>query len=188
MSRYWKEGRAVKLASHLVAANFCGGGGQGTWTGLILARPEGWCLLPLRAGIAFGDPILLGPPAMRPIHILERAYDAMAGILRRPDGGSSGCGDSCSGGLQLMRETLPGLGAFLGETSWDDGSPRLPGSLTLFCEDGVLKCCLSDKDLERIVFVSVDAWEGFWETLSARIERDAFEWRRSPAKRFQGKK
>lgn len=43
---------------------------------------------------------------------------------------------------------------FLTATHWPDGTERAPGSLTIFCDAGVLKGCLSDKDAGLVCFLS----------------------------------
>lgn len=81
---------------------------------------------------------------------------------------------------------LPALSEFLSEARWDDGSPRVTGSITLFCDDGVWKLCLSDKDAGRVAFVSAGTPTEVFAAADKALQSSSLDWRVQKA--FGGKK
>lgn len=119
----------------------------------------------------------LGAVCLRPIVALERMFDAMGSFLRRP-----GCspGDPHGGVPTLdasFAEQLPGLHAFFTEVTYEDGSERLPGSLTMFADAGMLKACLSDKSTGMVAFVSGSSPAVVLERASVGLEAGSLDWR-----------
>lgn len=50
--------------------------------------------------------------------------------------------------------THPTLHSYLTLTTWDDGTPRTTSTLLIFVDQGTLKLCLNDRDLNRSAFFS----------------------------------
>jgi len=72
---------------------------------------------------------------------------------------------------------------FLGVSRWPDGTPRVPGTATLFADDGSWKLCLSDKDSQRIAFVTAGSPTEALERAEAGLRAGSLDWR---AQRPQG--
>lgn len=77
---------------------------------------------------------------------------------------------------------------FLEAVAWEDGSRRVPGSLTLFCEDGSLKACLSDKDSNRVAFVSARGPEACLDAAEAGLAGGGLDWRLSKGRPQPGRR
>lgn len=71
----------------------------------------------------------------------------------------------------------PALTEFLALEKWEDGSSRTPGSLTLFTDGGVWKLCLSDKDSDRIAFVSATSVGEVFLCAEEQLCRSLLDWR-----------
>lgn len=76
-----------------------------------------------------------------------------------------------------MGQSRPALAEFLSSPVWEDGSKRIPGSLSLFVGDGKLKCCLADKDSGLVSFLAADGLEELLDALEARLVSGGVEWR-----------
>jgi hypothetical protein len=89
------------------------------------------------------------------------------------DQGSAGVAGS--GGA--WSSSLPALVEFLAACQWSDGSPRLPGSLTLFTDQGQWKVCLSDRDQARVAFVTASSPQEALEVAESRFVSGTLDWR-----------
>lgn len=68
---------------------------------------------------------------------------------------------------------------FLTLDQYDDGKPRVRGSMTVFCNEGQFKGCLNDKDSATSLFYSADGFEGLLEGLNRKLLNSSpKEWRR----------
>ena len=75
-------------------------------------------------------------------------------------------------------KTYPTVIQFLSDVTWDDGSARTPGSLTLFIEDGIWKACLNDRDASASLYVSGDNVTACLKSLENRLAGTVTaEWR-----------
>lgn len=72
---------------------------------------------------------------------------------------------------------FPALVEFLTLDRWEDGTSRLPGSLTLFADGGSWKLCLNCKDSSRIAFVSGLSPEGVFQAAEDGLVRSVLDWR-----------
>jgi hypothetical protein len=73
---------------------------------------------------------------------------------------------------------------FLSATVWPDGSVRVPGTLTMFCEAGQWKGCLNDRDQHLVCFCTAQSPLQLLLALEGGMETDVLEWR---AQRGNGK-
>lgn len=71
----------------------------------------------------------------------------------------------------------PFLAGFLAETKWEDGTARETGTVLVFCDDGVLKCCLNDRDQKRVCFLTASTWDGLVGKVEEGLEEGTHEWR-----------
>lgn len=77
------------------------------------------------------------------------------GFLKRRDSSSSPEGVSGSFAATVEDAArFPAVLEFMTAVAWPDGEPRTLGSLTLFCEEGRLKLCVSDKANGAVAFVT----------------------------------
>lgn len=74
---------------------------------------------------------------------------------------------------------FPALVEFLLVARWSDGTARIPGSLTLFTDQGQWKVCLSDKDSGRIAFVTSGSPQGALSAAEAGLVASSLDWRSS---------
>src|SRR5690348_5848143 len=91
-----------------------------------------------------------GHRGSRRVH-LARRMPAMKYLSKPP---ASGNGE-VTGGARVDGEwatRYPALLEFCTCHVWDDGSPRVPGTLTVFTDGGQWKLCLNDKDSGRTAF------------------------------------
>jgi hypothetical protein len=89
---------------------------------------------------------------------------------------ASGAGVSVPASCSLS-QSFPALVEFLAASKWADGAPRLPGTVTLFSDDGAWKLCLSDKDSQRIAFVTAPSPTEALERAEAGLRGSALDWR-----------
>lgn len=76
-------------------------------------------------------------------------------------------------------DSVPRLWEFLAHRQFEGGERRLPGSLTLFYQDGGFKVCLSDKDSGSVGFVwGPDPYEAVMAA-ERGLEENTIDWRSS---------
>lgn len=73
----------------------------------------------------------------------------------------------------------PCLWSFLSVPWWDDGSPRLLGTVTLFRDAGRLKAAFNDKESGEVGFTTLDETVDVLGALEGALRDDAVDWRRS---------
>lgn len=76
----------------------------------------------------------------------------------------------------------PGLWEHLTAGQYPDKTPRETSTLTLFTEEGRVKCCLSDRDQGRVAFLSGLSVVGLLEALEAHLVAGTLDWRGQKAK------
>jgi hypothetical protein len=84
--------------------------------------------------------------------------------------------------------SYPTLVEFLTLDRFNDGTPRVPGTVMLFVEDGRLKVCFNDRQEQVVGFVCVDSLETLLDDLEKLLEGDRVEFRVSKAGRGDRKK
>jgi len=72
---------------------------------------------------------------------------------------------------------FPHVFGFLVCRSYDDGTPRETGSLTLFLHDGLLKGMLKDREAGKVGFKACDSLEGVLKALDDGLADDGIDWR-----------
>lgn len=60
---------------------------------------------------------------------------------------------------------------------WDDGTPRIPGTILLFFEGGKMKACISDKDAKLVAFTTVEGLSTALQELERVLVSDKLDWR-----------
>jgi hypothetical protein len=74
-------------------------------------------------------------------------------------------------------EQYPSLYSFLKDTTYEDGSRRLTGSLSVFVKNGELTIAINDNDRLLVAFVNAPAWDEALALLDMGIERDTLPWK-----------
>lgn len=87
---------------------------------------------------------------------------------------------------EQMQAEYPALWEHLTSTRYDDGKPRKTMSMTLFCEEGKMKACLTDRDSSYVAFVSGDGLFDLLRVVEEALATGNVEWRKSRW-RTQGK-
>jgi len=78
---------------------------------------------------------------------------------------------------EVLKEVWPDLHAFLTEMLWDDNKKRITGTILLFCEDGLWKARLNDRDAKVTGWVSGESYEGLMEGVDRAIGNGSIQWR-----------
>jgi hypothetical protein len=77
-------------------------------------------------------------------------------------------------------EATPNLWDFISQVLWPDGSPRVPGTVTLFIsEDGRLKAVLNDKDAGLTAFTTYSSEDTIFDWLDGAVIAESTDWRQS---------
>lgn len=79
-------------------------------------------------------------------------------------------------------KAFPATWEYLSVDTHKDGSSRHTSSLTIFVDEGLLKCCLSDKEAGEVAFWSADSWEELLTALEADLAAGQGDWRASKNK------
>jgi hypothetical protein len=99
--------------------------------------------------------------------------------MKRPDAAARIAGSPSVTSDEESSLLFPSLWSYLTETVWEDGKARQVATLTVFCEDGLVKICLSDRALERSGWVSAGSLNEALSSLEAKLTSDCFEWRKA---------
>lgn len=102
--------------------------------------------------------------------------------LRRRDQGIERNGATGAVMTCELAGRLEHLFEFLCAETYEDGSARIPGTLTVFREGSMLKGCLNDRDQSLVAFVSASSFTGLLEALDAGLQADDLDWRVSGQK------
>jgi hypothetical protein len=108
--------------------------------------------------------------------MVSRRCLAMSFLSRRPNG-SVTPPPPVEEGPEGWPARYPALVEFLTAAVWPDGSPRAPGTLTLFCEAGAWKACLNDKDQSLVSFCTAPSPSQLLLALEGGLETDNLDWR-----------
>lgn len=74
-------------------------------------------------------------------------------------------------------DLFPHLWSFMTQTRWEDGTARLPSTVSVFLQHGKWTACLTEKNWGLILFATADRLEGLWEALDARLAEPKADWR-----------
>lgn len=84
--------------------------------------------------------------------------------------------DDCKTKGHPLQET-PTLVEWLAASEWEDKTPRETSTLLLFVEDGRWKCCFTDRDAEKCVWITCDTLTGLLALLEGDLQDGSGEWR-----------
>lgn len=89
-------------------------------------------------------------------------------------------GDAPGTGRPSVVDTyFPLLIEYVTNTSWADGSSRLPSTLLLLCEAGQWKACLNDKALGRTGWATGATPEDVLASLERALAEGSMDWRKA---------
>lgn len=109
-------------------------------------------------GISFGE---------QPVSFIERS---------RPRAGSAAVTPAAA--CKWLSKQCPAIHEYLTVSVLPSGESRTPSSVTFFVEDGLWKCCLSEKDANAVLFASGNGLEEALDNLEERLTAPAVDWRR----------
>jgi hypothetical protein len=72
---------------------------------------------------------------------------------------------------------FPTVLEFLSLSSWEDGEPRLPGTITLMVDGSMVKAACNDRDAELSCFVSGRSLTDLLTVLEAGLLTGSLDWR-----------
>lgn len=81
----------------------------------------------------------------------------------------------------------PVLWQFLCATTYSDGEVRQPSILTMFCEDGAVKLCLSERDRGMTLWATAATVQAAYKALEERLTAERPDWRKSRPKKQGGR-
>jgi len=101
--------------------------------------------------------------------------------------------DSDGGVIPLVADAVfekayPALFEFLSATEWDTDIDRTTGTLLLFCEEGMFKCCLNDRDGCLKTFMAAESFEALLQSVNNGLIRGSLDWRREKQPQRRGKR
>lgn len=71
----------------------------------------------------------------------------------------------------------PELIAHLADGSWDDGSPRKTGRLSVFVQDGIWKACLTEPEGSAVAFISAPSFAALADAVEEALQTGRLEWK-----------
>lgn len=78
----------------------------------------------------------------------------------------------------LFAKSCPHLWEFLAVGTFDDGSARKLGTLTVFVDGEGVKGCLNDREQGLSAFATAASLDGLLATLEKGLAEDRLDWRR----------
>lgn len=74
-------------------------------------------------------------------------------------------------------DNYPTIAAHLGDTTWDDGTPRMTSTLLIYVDGGVLTGILNDRANNRSAFVNGESVFSMLVALEDALAAGTIEWR-----------
>lgn len=72
---------------------------------------------------------------------------------------------------------FPTLHQYITCTSWEDGKPRTTSTLLFFLENGVMKCCVNDRDNNRSAFFTATTFNDLLLHMETRLSEETADWK-----------
>lgn len=138
------------------------------------------CVAVLRAA-RWGKVLYCEPGLSRNVRAIgpERIGDALSSFLKRAVGtGQTVDADRAFPDAAFAKD-WPALFEYMTATKWPDGSDRKVSSVTLFAEDGSLKCCLNEKNDQCVLFAAGKTLKTCLNALEGLLAGSDTPWRKS---------
>lgn len=100
-------------------------------------------------------------------------------IKRRQAGQASPHAKASPGLSKELTARFSALIEFLTVVEWSAGVPRQPGTVLLFCDGGLWKLWVNDKDSDRSAFVTGPDVLSLLESVERGLREDTLDWRAS---------
>lgn len=78
---------------------------------------------------------------------------------------------------ESFARAYPTIADYLCSVRWEDGSPRVPSTLSVFVQDGSIKVSVNDKDQDRGLYVSAESLEEALALAERALQLDNPPWR-----------
>lgn len=104
---------------------------------------------------------------------IQKSYVQKALGAKAPGGGGITANDAA------LASACPALHEFLTLSVLPDGSTRTPSTLLLFCDGGLWKAALNEKDSSLVLWATSETLQGLWAELEARLNAPVVDWRAS---------
>jgi len=115
------------------------------------------------------------------VYLLDMTYEELCSMattfFRKPPVSKRDSAGGADPVDSAFEKRYPTLWAYISKQAFPDGEVRKRSTLVVFCEDGMVKGCLSDKDTEACLWAASSSFAGLLEALEARLTEDAPEWR-----------
>jgi hypothetical protein len=103
-------------------------------------------------------------------------------VLRKRDQAAGGGAGSDGPAEDDLAVAYPCLWEHVTRSKYPDGSARVLSTLMLFCDSGVIKACLNDRDQGLTAWASGCSWRACLLALEAGLANDTLDWRAPPSK------
>lgn len=77
----------------------------------------------------------------------------------------------------LFTDCHPNLSEMLTAQQYADNAPRTTSTLLIFCENGVLRGCLNDRDNNRSAFFTAETIGDLFQVVETQLASGRVEWR-----------
>lgn len=156
------------------------------------ARPRGWwvqmgvrvvLLRDVVHGVRFswsGSPLgwerrhVAGLRGMELLHVVSEL--AMS-LLRKGDSRRVQGGATTGMEADELASRFPVLWSYLTQTAWEDGQARQTSNLLIFCQDGILKGMLRDRDAGFCLWTAAGSLGALLDVMEASLLDPNTEWR-----------
>lgn len=108
---------------------------------------------------------------------------AMAKFLRKATAKPASEQTNTAAADHGLEREHPALHEYLTLTRHDDGQERQTATLLVFCEGGMFKVCLSDRDTSQTLWAAAETFVEALEALEACLQSPNPQWRTSAGKR-----
>ena len=150
---------------------------SGEWIPTVFTHlcptPDCLCDDDLLAGIDLGGGVCIPP---KPEWFVDAEESIMAGF-KRPKLDSVPKPMANAWNHEEDKHDFPNIFGFLTETKYDDGKPRVTGSISIWTQLGVLKASISDKDNKRVCYVEALSLHELIEMIERTICDDNTDWK-----------
>jgi len=77
----------------------------------------------------------------------------------------------------LFRDQYPTLTSYLFDRTWEDGSARMPATLTLYADGDALMCVINDRANLRSAFISNRCFTALLDAIEDGLTTGQIEWK-----------
>jgi len=73
--------------------------------------------------------------------------------------------------------SFPSTWEYLTAAAFECGATRLTSTFLFFVDQSSLKCCISDRELSRVCFITAQTMEQLWNAVEEALANDTADWR-----------